>query len=279
MKRLLPIALVTVIAACGGDDLPVAGTPAPSQGTASPAAVKIDGANYLDAFAIGAVAVSRVIDAAHIVGIVNDGSSRLDPPGAQNCWANGSLEWNDMLLDEHTRVVRPCASGSVELRSGYFSDTLDGIMLTDVVWRRSPDPMDLKMGGSIRFNRNTDGSATLSGAFSAQREGADATYIQVSAIAVPATGGNAARVTAGSLQVRAAPFAPHLLAVAVSEAGTKVSVTAPDGSHVDASDAASGTTSARKFEVFDADGPMPVVTQTLSMDDPLVVAAIARAQD
>ena len=39
-----------------------------------------------------------------------------------------------------------------------------------------------------------------------------------------------------------------------------------------------GTTTARKFEVFDANERSPVVTQTLSMDDPLLAAAIARAQ-
>ena len=39
-------------------------------------------------------------------------------------------------------------------------------------------------------------------------------------VAVPATGGNAARVTAGSLQVRSRPFAPHWLTVAVSDAGS-----------------------------------------------------------
>lgn len=251
MKRLLPFAWVTVMAACGGDDLPVAGTSASSQGAVPPAAVKIDGASYLDAFAIATVALSRVIDAAHIVGIVSHGTSGLDPPGAQDCWAIGALEWHDEAAFARTSVERPCLSGSVELRSGTFESaegatreddwSLD-LTLTKAVWRHPPSDVDQAIGGNMGLKQN------------------------------------AARVTAGSLQVRSHPFAPRWLTVAVSDAGAKVSVTAQDGMRVVASDATSGTTSARRFEVFDVNGSSPVVTQTLSTDDPLLVAALARAQ-
>lgn len=281
MKHPLPIVFVALVAGCGGngDSAPVANTPAPSQDAGTSKAAQIDGTNYLDAFAIGTVAVSRVVDVAHIMGIVSYGASPLEPPGAQDCRAIGALQYHDMVYSEHESADRPCVSGSVELRSGIFEiGQGDLTAVSNVMWRRPPSPMVQEIGGQIGFNKSADGSATVVGWFFAVRDEGFADYAQVSVSVLPATGGNAAKASAGSLQVRAAPFAPHWLTTAASDSGTKVSVIAPDGTRVVVTEVAGGTTSARRFEVFDAGGPAPVVMQTLSMDDPLVTAAIARAQ-
>jgi hypothetical protein len=280
MNRLLPLAFVALVAACGGDgdSLPAVSTPAPAQGSGTPAAAQIDGANYLDAFAVGAVALTRVIDAAHVVGVVRHGTSRLDAPGAQDCWAMGALNWDDTVLDEYTRVVHPCASGSVELRSGAFSVTRAGTGLTDVVWRHPPGHVERAIGGNIALKQNADGSTTIAGSMSVLRgDLAIDEYTLVSVTAAPAAGGNPARAIAGSLRVHSQSFAPAWLTVAVSDFGAQVSVIAADGTHVVVTEVAGGTTPARRFEVFDAEGSAPVVTQTLTMDDPLVTTALARA--
>ena len=183
-----------------------------------------------------------------------------------------------MVLSEYDSVDRPCVSGSVELRSGIFEmGQSDLTAVSNVMWRHPPNPMDQEIGGRIGLKQNADGSATASGSFFAVRDEGFADYAQVSVTVLAATGVNAARASAGSLQVRASPFAPQWLTIAISDAGAKVSVTAPDGTLVVAEEVG-GTTTARKFEVFDANERSPVFTQTLSMDDPLLAAAIARAQ-
>jgi hypothetical protein len=287
MKHLLSIAFVIVVAGCGGggDRPPGAGTPAPSQGTGTSTAAQIDGANYLDAFAIGTVALSRAIDAAQIVGIALHGTLGLDTPGGQDCWAAGALEWHEWYDEdfgfrrEYTSVNHPCLSGGVELRSGIVEFVQDHLTLKTVVWRQPPDPTDQMIDGQYGVKWNSDGAAAISsGVFFVQRNGRLATYMGVSIIAAPAAPGSPARATSGSLQVCSAPFAPQWLTVAAADAGARLSVTAPDGTRVVITEVAGGTTSARRFEVFATDGSSPVVTQTLTMDDPLVIAAMARAQ-
>jgi hypothetical protein len=133
------------------------------------------------------------------------------------------------------------------------------------------------MGGLIKLTLNADRSATISGSLDVRRGERLGEYTHVSVTAAPAAGGNPARAIAGSLRVHSQSFAPAWLTVAVSDFGAQVSVIAADGTHVVVTEVAGGTAPARRFEVFDADGSAPVVTQTLTMDDPLVTTALARA--
>jgi hypothetical protein len=283
MRCLLLLAVVGLAAACGGDgeNVPVAGSaPVPSQGTGTATVAQINGGNYLDAFAVGAVALSRVLDAAHVLNIVADRPLQPDAPGANDCWASGALKWHDELpWWKHVTVDRSCRSGRVELRTGTFWRNEHGWDFESVGWRQLGSPVDqfLDSRGWISLERDSDGSVSVQGDLFVQMASGIAEYGDFSVTAMLTESGNADRVVDGSGEVRVDQFLPLRFRVLVSDAGAKLRVFAPDGSRVVVSDVSSGSSSARMFEVFRAGTSAAAITQTLAIDDPLLAAAMARA--
>jgi hypothetical protein len=277
---------VTVTACGGGGD--AAPTPAPAPAP-PPAIAQINGNNYLDAFSVGLLGSVRIL----LIGEAIDSAFEAvvdsnDMPGTYPCAAGGTLTLTKSGATR-TLSVNNCNDGLVLYVSGSLTSpnavagTFGNVMLLlsgdftmdNVVYRVLDDTVTETINGTVNVQRRTDLSVAATGAFSALRNGRADNYSNIAAQSTTPDVNGDVDVANFSFAVSSPRFTAQPLTVVVNSGGGVV--TAPDASNVTATDASSGTTVALRFDVRNAAGAAPSVTQTLTENDPQVLAAFERA--
>lgn len=285
-RSLFAACLTATLAACGGGG---DGTPAAPPATPSPTSAQINGTNYLDAFAVGSLGAVRILLIAEAIDSAFEAViDSNDVPGTYPCAAGGTLTLTKSGA-ARTLSVNNCNDGVVLYVSGSLTSpnavagTFGNVTLllsgdftmTNVVYRVLDDTVTESINGTVNVQRRPDLSVSATGAFTALRNGRADSYGNIVAQSTVPDASGAVDVANFSFAVISPRFTVQPLAVAANSTGGVV--TAPDGSNVRAADASSGTTLALAFEVRTAPGATPTVTQTLTENDPQVLAAFERA--
>ena len=147
--------------------------------------------------------------------------------------------------------------------------------MTNVVYRILDDTVTETVNGTVSVQRRADLSIAATGAFSALRNGRADSYTNIAGQSTVPDSTGTVDVASVSFAVASPRFAAQPLSVTINSTGGVIS--APDTSNVTATDASSGTTLALRFDVRVTPGATPSVTQTLTENDPLVLAAFQRA--
>jgi hypothetical protein len=286
-KRILIAACLTLgFAGCGGgDDSPAL----PTTPTTPPANLQINGTNYLDAFAVSSLGAVRILLIADAIDSAFEAViDSNDVPGTYPCAAGGTLTLTKNGT-ARTLTVNNCNDGFVLYVSGSLTSpnavaqTFGSVTLllsgdftmSNVVYRILDDTVTETINGAVNVQRRADLSITATGAFSALRNGRADNYGNITGQSTIPDASGAVDVANFSFSVNSPRFTAQPLSVTIGSSGGVV--TAPDTSNVTATDASSGTTLALRFDVRSAPGATPSVTQTLTENDPQVLAAFERA--
>ena len=284
------VATVLALSACGGGG-DQGGTLAPTPTV--PVAAGITSSNYLDAFWVGALGVQRAV----VAGTVLDSAFGLvialnDVPGTLSCPYGGNAS---LVKSGNQRfvTVNNCNDGNFVFVSGTIS-TADAVTqniagtvylktgnfkLDNVVYRYSGAQLNDTelLAGTIAYSLSADGrSATAKGELSASYNGRVDRYTNVSLTAITNAQGEA-DISIGSMRVDSMRF-PIPLLVTGSSDQLAMSAVSPDTSLVRGIYIAGATVDSFRYEVLAAPGAVPSVTQTYTVSDPLVQAAIIRAR-
>lgn len=276
-----------VLSACGGggggDSTP---NPNPNP---TPTTYQVNGTNYLDAFAVGSLGGVRIMLIADAIDSAFEAViDANDVPGTYPCAAGGTLTLTKSGA-VRTLTVDNCNDGFVLYVSGSLTTPnavagtfgnatllLSGdFTMSNVVYRMFDDTVSETINGNVSVQRRADLSVAATGAFSALRNGRVDSYTNIVGQSTTPDSSGEVEVASFSFAVSSPRFTAQPLAVAINANGG--TVTAPDASSVTATDASSGPTIALRFDVRTAPGAAPTVTQTLTVDDPQVVAAFTRA--
>jgi len=287
--------LALFLSACGGggggDSGSVQVTTPPSP--PPPTALAIHGGNYLEAAAVGAVAVDRAseltrsLDRAFNLMQVADGRNV-----SVSCLGGGGVGF--VFDTSITASPAQCNEGGVVLASGTIVTSKlevflrDGLTLlrsgnfvvNDVVWRLADAGKDATLNtlnASVAANRRADDNVDLSGSFRVQRNGREDSYSNLSALA--ANFGRQLSVASVALSATSPRFAASPLAVdSTLVNGLRVlTIRAPDGSYVKVSTINTGTPAQFRFDVYSSAAATNPVTQIYAENDPLYTAALAKA--
>lgn len=290
-RLLLSVSVALFVAACGGGgdggSAQVTTPPSPPPTTT----LAINSGNYLDAAAVGAVAVDRAaeltrsLDRAFNLMQVAEGRNI-----SVNCLGGGSVGF--VFGTSITASPAQCNEGGVVLAGGAIVTSnlevflRDGLTLlrsgnfavTDVAWRlASGDQTSNTLNASMTASRRADDNVDLKGSFRVLRNAREDSYSNVTTLA--ANFGRQLSVASVTLSAASPRFAASPLAIdSAFVNGLRVlTIRASDGSYVKVSTINTGTPAQFKFEVFASPSATNPVMQIYAENDPLYTAALARA--